>query len=93
MFSLVNSNEFAQRADAEYFCVNNHRFVITFAAGVAQPVTWDCPRCGQSAQLAGSQAEAPVSDANRSHWDIVRERRTLGELADLLSQHDAQPKP
>lgn len=92
MSTLSPDSDFAKRADAAYHCPAGHTFTLTFAAGVTQPATWDCRHCGQLAQLAGGKLLAPPADPVRSHWDMVRERRSLDDLASLLNQYtDAEP--
>jgi len=89
MLNLTSDTEFARRANATYNCPNSHAFTMTFADGIIQPVTWDCPRCGRMAHLAGTKPLPPAAEPGRMHWDMLRERRSLAELAELLDQYTA----
>lgn len=72
------------RIDVTYTCPSGHAFTRLFAADVQAPDTWDCPHCGKMASAgAVTLVELPVN-TGRSHWDMVRERRTDDELSDML---------
>lgn len=47
---------------------------------------WEC-RCGQEAKLVDGPevAQKPVKAA-RTHWDMLLERRSVGELEELLAE-------
>jgi len=79
--------EFAARQDISYNCPREHHFTLTFSAEADIPAVWECPRCG--AQSLRSDQEAPVGKEEkpaRTHWDMLRERRSIAELEDLLAE-------
>ena len=48
---------------------------------------WECPRCGaESLRSDGVRAEAKEEKPARTHWDMLRERRSIAELEDLLAE-------
>ena len=57
-------SEPAPRREVTYFCAAGHASQVPFAADVAAPETWDCPRCGQPAGL--DRQNPPGPDARRA---------------------------
>ena len=82
-----DSTEPAERQVAKYRCPNGHRFDVPFAADADVPQTWECRLCGAPANLEnGSPAEAAKVKPARSHWDMLRERRSIPELEAILQE-------
>ncbi|QPK94693.1 RNA polymerase-binding protein RbpA [Actinomyces sp. zg-332] len=78
----------AKRYDCDYLCINGHEFSITFALDVQPPKTWEC-HCSAKAYLKGGEdfeADLKVMHAQRTHWDMLIERRSEEELEELLEQ-------
>ena len=79
--------EFAARQEVGYDCSREHHFSLVFAAEAEIPSVWECPRCGaESLRSDGHRAEAKEEKAVRTHWDMLRERRSIAELEDLLAE-------
>ncbi len=79
--------EMAARQEIAFDCPNDHHFSITFAAEAELPTEWECPRCGQMARRAdGVEREPKEVKAPRTHWDMLRERRSIEELEDILAE-------
>ena len=79
--------EFAPRRTLGFDCTAGHHFGIVFAEEADMPATWDCPRCGEPATRSdGFSAEAKDVKPVRTHWDMLRERRSVSELEDLLAE-------
>lgn len=79
---------FAERFEAKYVCPNGHDFKIAMALEAEPPATWEC-RCGETAELVGEAPEEEESKAakpQRTHWDMLLERRSLEELDQLLNE-------
>ncbi len=79
---------FAARFAAQYQCPNGHDFTINLAAEAEAPATWEC-RCGISADLVGNSIDEDNEKAlkpQRTHWDMLLERRSLEELEVLLQE-------
>ena len=78
--------EFAPRFQAYYDCPDGHTIVLPFSAEADVPVVWEC-RCGKEALLRdASQPEPKSGKPPRTHWDMLLERRTVGELEELLTE-------
>lgn len=79
---------FADRRGANYMCSNGHSFTIQISVEAEVPATWEC-RCGALADLVGDGANSE-DDKNlkpqRTHWDMLLERRSLEELETLLQE-------
>ena len=76
----------ADRVEITYTCPTDHEFTRVFAADATVPSSWDCPRCGRDASCGHTLGEAPAEECQRTHWDMVLERRTTEELAEMLAE-------
>lgn len=74
----------APRQDVTYLCDNGHRTVLPFSVEADVPAVWEC-RCGLSAlRENGEQPEQKQGKAQRTHWDMLCERRDMEDLEQLL---------
>lgn len=68
-----------------YLCASGHKTTLPFAADAEEiPNSWQCS-CGEPASLPG--VEIPHSEpthTRRSHYEIVRERRSENDLAQIF---------
>ncbi|HEX8487371.1 MAG TPA: RNA polymerase-binding protein RbpA [Propionibacteriaceae bacterium] len=79
--------EFAPRREVGFDCPRAHHFELVFAEEAEIPSVWECPRCGaESLRSDGQRAEAKEEKPIRTHWDMLRERRSIAELEDLLAE-------
>lgn len=79
--------ELAARNDVGFICPNGHEFTRTFAAEAELPTIWECPRCGVEAKRADGAVHTPKEEKPvRTHWDMLRERRSIEELEDILAE-------
>ncbi|HET9872162.1 MAG TPA: RNA polymerase-binding protein RbpA [Propionibacteriaceae bacterium] len=79
--------EFAPRQEVAYDCSRNHHFSLVFSQEAEIPMVWECPRCGsESLRSDGERPEIKEEKPIRSHWDMLRERRSIAELEDLLAE-------
>lgn len=67
------------------------RFAVTFAAEAEVPEVWASPKSGNEGRLldeGGEQVayEAPEQKHQRTHWDMLLERRTREELEEVLQE-------
>ena len=86
-FEADTGVELAPRSTVGFDCVVGHHFGIVFAAEADLPATWDCPRCGEPSKRSdGFALEAKDVKPVRTHWDMLRERRSIGELEELLAE-------
>ncbi len=79
--------EFAARQQLGFDCSSGHHFEVTFSTEAELPTEWECPKCGKMAQRAdGTVTEEKKAKPPRTHWDMLRERRSIPELEDLLKE-------
>lgn len=80
------SAELAERRDVHYDCPSGHTLTLPFSVEADVPLSWDC-HCGSLALLRdGEQIEPQEVRAQRTHWDMLLERRTIPELEELLEE-------
>ncbi|MDR1033916.1 MAG: RNA polymerase-binding protein RbpA [Bifidobacteriaceae bacterium] len=78
--------EFAARLQAYYDCELKHVTVLPFSTDAGIPPAWEC-RCGRLAALRDTDAEIKVKPKKqRTHWDMLMERRCEDELRETLNQ-------
>ena len=76
----------APRSDVYYDCPNGHTLSMPFSVAAEVPATWDC-HCGARAALRdGVTPELKPMKHVRTHWDMLRERRSIDELEILLAE-------
>ena len=69
-----------------YECPNGHKIELPFSVEAEIPPTWEC-RCGADALLVGGAVpEAKQVKHQRTHWDMLLERRSIPELEELLEE-------
>lgn len=79
--------ELAARQDIGFDCPQGHHFSVTFAAEAELPTEWECSRCGRTAVRSdGVVAEPKEAKPPRTHWDMLRERRSIEELEGILAE-------
>src|SRR5690606_13715413 len=84
--------DFAPRFQAYYDCPNGHTIILPFATDADVPPIWEC-RCGEEALLRDAEKPEPkATKPQRTHWDMLLERRTVKELEDLLDEPLQPPR-
>ena len=79
--------EMAPRTQIPYDCPQGHGFALMFAEDAEIPTVWECPRCGAEAMRRdGGEVEEKTAKPARTHWDMLRERRSIPELEDILTE-------
>lgn len=84
--------EFSPRRRVEYLTDTGARFSVLFDADAEPPAEWADQRSGELGFLdddAGRAARAEFeekSSTQRTHWDMLLERRTREELEELLEE-------
>ncbi|GAA2812608.1 hypothetical protein GCM10010470_55050 [Saccharopolyspora taberi] len=77
--------EQAPRQEVFYTCPKGHRFEVPFAADAECPPTWECRLHGTESEIVdGSEQKQVRAKPPRTHWDMLRERRTDDELKQTL---------
>lgn len=72
-----------------YQTEDGERFVVTFAADAEAPQVWPSPKTGVEGRLLDTEGDvvpydAPEAKAQRTHWDMLLERRTVEDLEEVL---------
>ena len=77
----------ADRVEAVFICKEGHEFKVAFSTEAELPAEWDC-RCGVVALLSGAAAPEPKKPVRpqRTHWDMLLERRSIEDLEVLLEE-------
>lgn len=79
--------EMAPRTQISYECSQGHDFALVFAHDAEIPTLWECPRCGaEGMRQDGGVVEDKNVKPARTHWDMLRERRSIPELEDILTE-------
>ncbi len=84
--------EFSPRRRVEYLTDKGTRFTVMFDADAEPPAEWLDQRTGEVGFLddeAGRAARAEFEEKGqqqRTHWDMLLERRTREELEELLEE-------
>jgi len=78
--------DLAPRVKVLYDCPQGHVSAVPMAVDAEVPGSWEC-RCGAMAVRRNHAAPdlGPVKPA-RTHWDMLRERRSIAELEVLLAE-------
>ena len=77
-----------RRSAVVYDCPQGHSFTMPFSVEADVPARWECRICGQRSHRAAT-VPAPggeASQAPRTHWDMLLERRSIPELEELLEE-------
>ena len=79
--------DLAPRQDVEYACPSGHRFTMPFSMEAEVPAVWECRVCGaQALRVGGVLEEDKPTKPVRTHWDMLRERRSIPELEEVLAE-------
>jgi rubredoxin len=81
------NTDLAPRQEIPFDCPKGHHFTVPFAAEAEVPATWECRVCGTTAfTAAGDQPSPKKTKPPRSHWDMLRERRSIADLEQVLAE-------
>jgi len=81
------NTDLAPRQDIDFDCPKGHHFSVPFAAEAEVPTTWECRVCGATAHTSDGSSPAPrKAKPPRSHWDMLRERRSIADLEQVLAE-------
>lgn len=78
--------EFAARVEAVYDCPDGRVLVIPFAEEAEIPPVWEAPGGGEALLRNAERPEPKAGKKQRTHWDMLLERRSIPELEDLLAE-------
>ncbi|HTT53062.1 MAG TPA: RNA polymerase-binding protein RbpA [Streptosporangiaceae bacterium] len=81
------NTDLAPRQEIAFDCPKGHHFTVPFAAEAEVPATWECRVCGATAFTStGDLATPRKAKPPRSHWDMLRERRSIADLEEVLAE-------
>ena len=76
----------APRQETAYDCPKGHTTILPFSVEAEVPAVWEC-RCGETAVLRDHEKpDEKPGKPQRTHWDMLLERRSEEELQELLDQ-------
>jgi RNA polymerase-binding protein len=87
-YETERNHDLAPRQIARYRTKDGEEFEVPFAEDVEIPGSWLC-RNGREGTLideGGDLAEPKKVKVPRTHWDMLRERRSIEELEELLKE-------
>ncbi|OJX94327.1 RNA polymerase binding protein RbpA [Salana multivorans] len=77
--------ELAPRIEAVYDCPDGTVLVVPFSAEAEVPAIWEVPS-GEALLRDAERPEPKATKPQRTHWDMLLERRSIDELEDLLNE-------
>lgn len=87
-YETDRNHDLAARQMTRYRTPNGEEFEIPFADDVEVPGTWLCRNGTEGTRIdeGGDLAEPKKFKVPRTHWDMLRERRSIEELEELLKE-------
>ena len=81
------NTDLAPRQEIAFDCPKGHHFSVPFAAEAEVPATWECRVCGAVSFTSAGDLPTPKKvKPPRSHWDMLRERRSIADLEQVLAE-------
>jgi len=82
--------ELSERQTIDFRCSAGHEFNLVFSLTAELPETWECKHCEEIATRLEEGKEVDLTagelSSQRSHYDMVLERRSKKELEALLQE-------
>ncbi|GAB3127270.1 RNA polymerase-binding protein RbpA [Tsukamurella serpentis] len=85
-YETDRDHDLAPRRVARYRTDNGEEFDVPFADDAELPGTWLCKNGLEGTLIDGVVAEEKKVKPPRTHWDMLLERRSEGELEELLKE-------
>jgi RNA polymerase-binding protein len=86
-YEVDRNHDLAPRHIVRYRTGNGEEFDIPFADDAEIPGSWLCRNGMEGALLEGGELVEPKKvKVPRTHWDMLRERRSIEELEELLKE-------
>src|SRR5436305_9715714 len=90
-YETDRDTDLAPRQSVTYDCPRGHITSVPMSSDADLPATWECRECGATALLRdGVTPEAKKTKTPRTHWDMLRERRTIEDLEEVLAERIAE---
>jgi hypothetical protein len=74
----------AARQTVEYVCEDGERVQVIFAMEADVPTVWHTKTGKKALRVDGGEEEPNKDKPQRSHWDMLLERRSMEELEVIL---------
>lgn len=74
----------APRQQVEYRSEDGESVVVTFAAEADIPDSWTTKSGKEALRVDGKAPDLPETKPQRTHWDMLLERRSFEELEETL---------
>ena len=85
-YETDRNHDLAPRQIALYRTENGGEFEVPFADDAAIPGTWLCRNGMEGTLIDGDLPEPKKVKVPRTPWDMLRERRSIEELEELLKE-------
>lgn len=85
-YETDRDHDLAPRQMVKYRTPDGEIFDVPFADDAEIPVEWLCKNGQVGTLVEGEGVESKAVKPPRTHWDMLRERRTLEELDVLLEE-------
>ncbi|UUA86294.1 RNA polymerase-binding protein RbpA [Corynebacterium pseudogenitalium] len=85
-YETDRDHDLAPRQQARYRTPNGEIFEVPFADDAEIPEEWMCKNVQLGTLMEGEGVESKPTKPPRTHWDMLRERRTIEELDVLLEE-------
>ena len=85
-YETDRDHDLAPRRIVQYRTDNGEIFDVPFADDAEVPSKWPCKNGMEGTILEGAEPEEKKTKPPRTHWDMLRERRSIEELDELLSE-------
>ncbi|MDF0530684.1 RNA polymerase-binding protein RbpA [Tsukamurella sp. 8F] len=85
-YETDRDHDLAPRRIARYRTDNGEEFDVPFADDAEIPGTWLCKNGLEGTLIDGVVQEEKKTKPPRTHWDMLLERRSEGELEELLKE-------
>ena len=85
-YETDRDHDLAPRQMVKYRTPSGEIFDVPFADDADIPEEWLCKNCQVGTLVEGEGVESKPVKPPRTHWDMLRERRTIEELDVLLEE-------
>jgi hypothetical protein len=85
-YETDRNHNLAPRQIARYRTENGEEFEVPFADDAEIPGTWLCRNGMEGTLIEGDVPEPKKVKPPRTHWDMLRERRSIAELDKILDR-------
>lgn len=85
-YETDRDHDLAPRQVVKYRTESGEIFDVPFADDAEIPGTWPCKNGQEGTLVEGEGVESKAAKPPRTHWDMLRERRSIEELDELLEE-------